>query len=134
MDFRKYSAELVGSFIFFVIGYLSIPAFANASAPGAPNLLVVPWSFGLGLLAAIFAFGHISGGHFNPAVTIAMVLDRRTTPMDAVGSILSQIVGAIAAGVVVMVALNQAAVKAGITAPGQGVSDTGALIIETVST
>ena len=102
MDFRKYSAELVGSFIFFVIGYLSIAAFANASAPGAPNLLVVPWSFGLGLLAAIFAFGHISGGHFNPAVTIAMVLDKRTTPIDAVGYILSQIIGAIAAALIVI--------------------------------
>ena len=134
MDFRKYSAELVGSFIFFSIGYLSVPAFANASAPGAPNLLVVPWAFGLGLLAAIFAFGHISGGHFNPAVTIAMVLDKRTTPMDAVGYILSQIIGAIAAAVVVMLALNQAAVTAGITAPGKGVSDVGALIIEIVAT
>ena len=134
MDFRKYSAELVGSFIFFSIGYLSIPAFGLASPPGAPNLLVVPWAFGLGLLAAIFAFGHISGGHFNPAVTIAMVLDKRTTPMDAVGYILSQIIGAIAAAVVVMLALNQAAVTAGITAPGKGVSDVGALIIEIVAT
>ena len=45
MDFRKYSAELVGSFIFFVIG-TSRSRRCNASAPGAPNLLVVPWSFG----------------------------------------------------------------------------------------
>jgi MIP family channel proteins len=134
LDFRKYSAELLGSFAFFTIGYFSVPAFGLASPPGAPNLLVVPFAFGFGLLAAIFAFGHISGGHFNPAVTIAMVLDRRTTPMDAVGYILSQIIGAIAAALVVMFALNQAAVTAGITAPGQGVSDTGALIIETVST
>jgi len=145
MDFRKYSAELVGSFIFFVIGYLSIPAFANASPPGAPNLLVVPWAFGLGLLAAIFAFGlalaamlfaagPLSGGHFNPAVTIAMVLDRRTTPMDAVGYILSQIIGAVAAALVVAVAVSQDAVKAGITAPGAGITDAGALIIETVAT
>ncbi len=134
MDFRKYSAELVGSFIFFVIGYLSIAAFANASAPGAPNLLVVPWSFGLGLLAAIFAFGHISGGHFNPAVTIAMVLDKRTTPIDAVGYILSQIIGAIFAALIVAVAVSQQAVTNGITAPGQGITDVGALIIEIVAT
>ena len=63
----------------------------------------MPFSFGFGLLAAIFAVGHISGGHFNPAVTIAMVLDKRTPPMDAVGYIIAQIIGAIAAGVVVSV-------------------------------
>jgi len=133
MDFRKYTAELLGSFVFFTIGYFSVPAFA-ATDPATPGLLVVPFAFGFGLLAAIFAFGHISGGHFNPAVTIAMVLDRRTTPMDAVGYILSQIIGAVAAGVVVLLALNQSAVTAGITAPGKGVSDVGALIIETVLT
>ena len=134
VEWRKLTAELLGSFLFFTIGYFSVPAFSLASPPGAPNLLVVPFAFGFGLLAAIFAFGHISGGHYNPAVTVAMLLDRRTTPWNAVGYILSQIIGAIAAGVVVMLALNQAAVTAGVTAPGQGVSDLGALIIETVST
>jgi aquaporin Z len=131
MDFRKYSAELVGSFLFFTIGYFSVPAFGAA---GVPGLLVVPFAFGFGLLAAIFAFGHISGGHFNPAVTIAMVLDKRTTPMDAVGYILSQIIGAIAAGLVVAVAVSQQAVADGITHPGKGITDVGALIMETVAT
>jgi aquaporin Z len=131
MDFRKYSAELLGSFIFFTIGYLSVAAFGAANASG---LLVVPFAFGFGLLAAIFAFGHISGGHYNPAVTIAMVLDKRTTPMDAVGYILSQIIGAVAAGLVVAVAVSQQAVAAGITKPSGGVTDVGALIIETVMT
>ncbi len=70
----------------------------HASTPATPSLLVVPFSFGLGLLAAIFAFGHISGGHFNPAVTVAMVLDRRTTPIEAVGYIVAQVIGAIGAG------------------------------------
>ncbi len=133
MDLKKVLAELFGSFLFFTIGYLSVPAFHVASAP-APNLLVVPFSFGFGLLAAIFAFGHISGGHFNPAVTIAMVLDKRTTPVNAVGYIVAQIAGAIAAGIVVMVAVSQQAVTQGITAPGTGITDTGALIIETVAT
>jgi aquaporin Z len=133
MNVRKYAAELLGSFLFFSIGYLSVPAF-QAAAPGAAGLLVVPWSFGFGLLAAIFAFGHISGGHFNPAVTVAMVLDRRTAPVDAVGYIVAQVAGALAAGGLVIVAVNQAAVTAGITRPGQGITDVGALVIEIVLT
>jgi aquaporin Z len=126
-------AELVGTFLFMVIGYASVPAFAAASAP-TPNLLVVPFSFGFGLLAAIFAFGHVSGGHFNPAVTVAAVLDGRTTPVDAVGYIVAQVAGAIAAAVVIMVAVSQAAVTAGVTAPGEGITDMGALILEIVFT
>jgi len=133
MDFRKYAAELLGSFLFFTIGYLSVAAF-GAAGVATSGLLVVPFSFGFGLLAAIFAFGHISGGHFNPAVTVAMVLDKRTTPVDAVGYIVGQVIGAILAGVVVMVAVSQDAVKAGITAPGKGVTDMGAVIIEVVLT
>jgi MIP family channel proteins len=126
-------AELFGTFLFFTIGYLSVAAF-HASGTATPGLLVVPFAFGFGLLAAIFAFGHISGGHFNPAVTVAMFLDKRTTPMDAVGYIVAQIVGAIAAGVFVMVAVSQEAVKQGITAPGTGITETGALLIEIVAT
>lgn len=133
MSTRKYLAEFVGTFLFLTIGYLSVPAFAVASAP-TPNLLVVPFAFSFGLLAAIFAFGHISGGHYNPAVTVAMVLDGRTTPVDAVGYIVAQIVGALAAAGVVLVAVSQAAVTAGVTKPGTGISDTGALIIEVVLT
>ena len=133
MAARAYLAELFGTFLFLTIGYLSVPAFAAASAP-TPNLLVVPFSFGLGLLAAIFAVGHISGGHFNPAVTIAMVLDRRTAPVDALGYIIAQIIGAIAAGVVVLLTINQAAVTAGVTMPSGGVTDIGALILEVIAT
>lgn len=133
MNTRAYGAELLGTFLFMVIGYASVPAFAAASAP-TPNLLVVPFSFGFGLLAAIFAFGHVSGGHFNPAVTVAAVIDRRTTPTDAVGYIVAQVAGAIAAAVVIMVAVSQAAVTAGVTAPGDGITDMGALILEIIFT
>jgi MIP family channel proteins len=133
MNVKKVLAELFGSFLFFTIGYLSVGAIGAATVPTS-NLLVVPFSFGFGLLAAIFAFGYISGGHFNPAVTVAMVLDKRTTPIDAVGYIVAQIVGALAAGVLVMVAVSQKAVTAGITAPGTGISDVQALIIEVAAT
>ncbi len=133
MNTRTYLVEFLGTFLFMLIGYSAVGGIPNASAP-APNLLVVPFAFGLGLLAAIFAFGHISGGHFNPAVSIAMALDGRTTPIDAVGYIVAQIVGAIAAALVVLVTVSQAAVQAGITKPGKGITDIGALILEVLFT
>jgi len=130
---HKYLAELLGTFLFMMIGYTSVAAFGLA-APATAGLLVVPFSFGLGLLAAIVAFGHMSGAHFNPAVTVAMVLDKRTTPIDAVGYIVAQIIGAIGAAAVVLITVNQSAVAAGITRPGTGISDVGALILETIFT
>ena len=131
MAYKKYAAELLGTFLFMTIGYLSVAAFSAVDVAG---LVVVPFSFGFGLLAAIFAFGHISGGHYNPAVTVAMVLDKRTTPVDAVGYIIAQVAGAIAAALLVMVVISQDAVKSGITAPGKTTTDIGALIIEIVAT
>jgi aquaporin Z len=131
MDTRKYLAELVGTFLFLALGYASVGAFSAASVPG---LLVVPFAFGFGLLAAIFAVGHISGGHFNPAVTVAAVLDKRTDTTDAIGYILAQVIGAIGAAAVVFVVAGQAAVESGITHPGGNVTDIGALILEIVLT
>ena len=126
---RLYLAELLGTFLFLTIGYAAVANF-NASTPATAGILVVPFAFGLGLLAAIFAFGHVSGGHYNPAVTIAMVLDKRTTPVEAVGYIIAQVIGAIGAGAIILISINQDAVKAGITKPGAGISDVSALILE----
>ena len=56
MKTRTYLAELLGTFLFMMLGYASVTGIPNASSP-APNLLVVPFAFGLGLLAAIFSFG-----------------------------------------------------------------------------
>jgi len=133
MNARKYLAELLGTFLFMMAGYASVANFGLAQ-PAIPGVLVVPFSFGLGLLAAIYAFGHVSGGHFNPAVTVAMVLDKRTTAMDAVGYIVAQIIGAIAAAAIIYVTVSQAAVTAGITKPGAGISDISAMVLEAVFT
>jgi aquaporin Z len=131
MDTRKYLAELFGTFLFLTIGYASVAAFTAADVPG---LLVVSFAFPLGLLAALFAFAHISGGHFNPAVTVAAVLDGRTTPINGVGYIVAQVIGAIGAGAVALVISSQAAVAAGITKPSNGTTDIGAFVLEAVLT
>jgi glycerol uptake facilitator-like aquaporin len=57
-----------GTFILVLIGTMAIVA---AKADGV-LMAVVPLAFGLALLAGLFAFGETSGGHFNPAVTLAI--------------------------------------------------------------
>lgn len=117
MDARKLLAEVVGTFILVAVGSLTIVA---AGAMQAPILVVVPFGFGLALLAAIHATGHVSGGHFNPAVTFAALLDERIDVTSAVGYVVAQIVGAIAASVAVLVLVDQAAVQATASAyPGE---------------
>jgi aquaporin Z len=134
MNVRAWVAEFLGTFLFFAIGLMAIQAVASMGDTKAPFLIVIPFAFGFGLLAAIFAFGHISGGHYNPAVTVAMAIDGRTTPADAVGYIGGQLLGAIAAAVLVLVLRGQAAVASTITRPGGGFTDIQALVLETVLT
>ncbi len=131
MNTRAYLAELLGTFLFLTIGYLSVAALGAADANG---LLVVPFAFSFGLLAAIFAFGHVSGGHYNPAVTVAAVIDGRLPAADAAGYLVAQVLGALGAAVVVLATVGQSAVAAGITRPGGGVTEVGAIIIEVVLT
>lgn len=108
MEARKYLAELVGTFILVVVGSMTIVA---AGRMGTPIQAVVPFGFGLGLLAAIQAAGYVSGGHFNPAVTLAALLDSRIDVMNAVGYVVAQVIGAIAASGVVLLVADQAAVQ-----------------------
>ncbi|HEY7937755.1 MAG TPA: aquaporin [Candidatus Limnocylindrales bacterium] len=131
MDTRKLLAELVGTFVFFLIGLMSIlstKAFSNG-----PDLVVIAFGFGLGLFAAIQIGGAVSGGHFNPAVTLATVLDKRLDPMTGVGYVVAQLIGGIAAAAFVLVMSSQDAVRGTITGH-PSVSDLQAVVIEAVFT
>ena len=107
MVINKYLAELMGTFILVFVGSLAI--LANLETQG-PILVTVGFGFGLALLAGIWAVGHISGAHFNPAVTLAMLLDGRTTFSDAVGYWVAQFAGAGVASLVVWAASSRLAV------------------------
>ncbi len=132
MDTRKLLAELVGTFVFFLVGLMSI--LSTKAFPGGPDLVVIAFGFGLGLFAAIQIAGAVSGGHFNPAVTIGALLDKRIDPINAVGYIIAQLIGGVGAAAFVLVMSNQAAVAGTRTHPGDGVSDLQALVIEAVFT
>ena len=80
---RKYATELIGTFIFL---------FTIAAAVLSANSLA-PLAIGSVLMVMIYAGGHISGGHYNPAVTIAALVRGRIGLPDAVGYWVAQIVG-----------------------------------------
>ena len=136
MDSRRYLAEAIGTFVLVGVGSMTIVA---AGAMGAPVLATVPFGFGLGLMAGIFALGHVSGAHFNPAVTIAMVIDKRTTGIDAVGYIVAQVVGAVAASALLLGLSGNDAVKSTTSAAGPALTGSlngamGALVVEATLT
>jgi aquaporin Z len=131
MDSRRLAAEAIGTFILVGIGSLSIVA---ATAADVSPLLIAPFGFGLALLAAIQATAHVSGGHYNPAVTLAAVLDRRLGAVEAVGYVVAQVIGAAAASAVVLVIASQAAVLGTRNLPGTNVTDLQAFLTEVVLT
>jgi aquaporin Z len=101
---RNYLAELLGTFTLVFIGSLALLA---AVATQAPFVITVAFGFGLALLAGLYAFGEISGGHFNPAVSLAMFLSGRLELPTMIGYWISQLVGAILASLAVLVAFGQ---------------------------
>jgi aquaporin Z len=90
---RKYVMELIGSF--FLV--LTIGCTVIGNGAGA----LAPLAIGSALMVMIFAGGHISGGHYNPAVTLGVWMRGRCDTKDVAPYMISQIVGAgIAAGAV----------------------------------
>jgi len=102
----------MGTFILVFFGSMAI--LANLATEG-PVLVTVGLGFGLALLAGIWAVGHISGGHFNPAVTLAMLMDGRTSFSDAIGYWVAQFAGAGVASLVVWAASSRLAVASTVT-------------------
>jgi aquaporin Z len=84
---KKYLVEFIGTFfLVFTIGMTVI-------APGAGNL--APLAIGCALMVMVYAGGHVSGAHFNPAVTIAVWLRGKCPASDIVPYMGSQVLGAV---------------------------------------
>jgi aquaporin Z len=91
---RKYVAELIGTF--FLV--LTIGCTGIATGPG----VIPPLAIGAALMVMIYAGGHISGGHYNPAVTLGVFLRGRCAAADVVPYMVSQIAGAVLAAFAVL--------------------------------
>lgn len=108
MVINKYLAELLGTMILVGLGSMGILAMGGAA--GAAEVIGIGLGFGLALLAGIWVVGHVSGGHFNPAVTLAALLDKRVTLSDAIGYWVAQFAGATVGSLIVMAASSREAV------------------------
>jgi aquaporin Z len=117
LPLRNYLAELLGTFTLVFIGSLSILAAVTTEAPIVPTVAL---GFGLALLAGLYAFGEISGGHFNPAVSLAMFLSGRLDSTSLLGYVVSQLVGAVLASLAVLAAFSQDDVASTVTGASDG--------------
>ena len=115
-----YLAEALGTFALVFAGPGSVAV--NAASGGAVTGVGIGISFGLIVMAMIFALGHLSGCHINPAVTIAIRALGRIENARALGYIAAQLAGAVLAGLAI-VAIAGDAGDAGATAPRIGGAD-----------
>jgi len=131
----RYASEALGAFLLVLGGVgtavlaSSFPDDGNAVGVG---FLGVALAFGLSVMGGIYAVGHISGGHFNPAVTVGFALAGRTPWASVPGYVVAQLVGAAAgASVVALVAADgpggyfAAARDSGFASNGFGASSPG---------
>jgi aquaporin Z len=98
---NKYITEFIGTF------FLVLTVGCNVLG-GNP---VAPFAIGGALMVMVFAGGHISGGHYNPAVTLAVTLRGKCTVQDAVPYIIFQVAAAVAAAFVAKYLYPEGAVK-----------------------
>lgn len=98
---KKLTAEFLGTFWLVLGGCGSAVLAANFGGDGNPlgiGFLGVALAFGLTVLTGAYAFGHISGGHFNPAVSFGLWAGGRFPAKDLLPYIAAQVLGAIFAG------------------------------------
>jgi len=102
---KKLTAELVGTFIL-VFGGCGSAVFAAGFPDVGIGLLGVSLAFGLTVLCCVYAFGHVSGCHLNPAVSVGLAVGGRFDVKELPGYVVAQLIGAILAAAVLLVLLK----------------------------
>ena len=99
---QRLGAEFLGTF-FLVFGGCGSAVLAAGIPDVGIGFLGVSLAFGLTVLTMAYAVGHVSGGHFNPAVTVGLATARRFPWKDVPGYVVTQVVAAVAAAAVLWV-------------------------------
>lgn len=127
---RRALAEGLAAFALVFAGCGAIVA--NAANENALGAVGVALAFGLVIMVMVYATGHLSGAHINPAVTVAFTLTRHFPPRDAAAYVAAQLAGAVAAALLLLAIWPDQPAELGATVPSVGVGS--ALAYETVLT
>src|SRR6188472_1107275 len=127
---RRAAAEGLAAFALVFAGCGSI--IANEVYDGVLGAVGVSLVFGLVIMAMVYATGHLSGAHLNPAVTLAFALTRHFPRREALAYIAAQVLGALAAAALLLAVWPSQPAALGTTLPSVG--DGSALVYEAVLT
>jgi len=137
---RNWFAEGIATYCLVFFGPLSVMLSVVAFGDGLSTeaILMISFAHGSAIGLMVYAFGHVSGAHINPAVTIPMIITRKIGIADGIGYIALQLVGAVAAAFTLKAVLPElgAAVNFGTQAPGELInsSATSAVGLEAIFT
>ena len=127
---RRAGAEAIAAFALVFAGCGAIVT--DARYDGALGVVGIALVFGLVIMAMVYATGHLSGAHINPAVTIAFTLTRHFPPRDGLTYVAAQLGGAALGALLLLAVWPAAPANLGATAPSIGAG--GALVYELVLT
>ena len=122
-------AEAIGTFLFF---FIAAGAALLATGDPAAALLVVAIAHGVVLAVLVSSFGAVSGGHFNPAVTLGLLVAGKIDAVKGVVYMVAQLLGGAAAGFALAYFLGD--VTGAVPALGEGVDVTEGILIEAIMT
>ena len=127
---RRAGAEALAAFALVFAGCGAVVA--DSQYDGALGAVGVSLVFGLVIMAMVYATGHLSGAHINPAVTVAFTLSRHFPARDAAAYIAAQLAGAVAAALLLLAVWPDQPAALGATVPSVGAGS--ALVYEVVLT
>jgi MIP family channel proteins len=110
----KLVAEFIGTFALIFIGAGAAAVVGNGV--GLPGIAAIAFAHGLTIMAFAFAYGSVSGGHMNPAVTVGVLAAGAMSVGEAIGYIISQLIGGVAGALLLRTVLGGAATGLGMPA------------------